>query len=700
MTHPAICAATSAVVLCSLLALYAAPPTLGSAQTRAPAGPPQAKATIHADEVIGRVNPLIFGHNVEAADPQHLFGTWSSTIPGRTGEGIWDPVRHAPVPESIEFARQIGMRILRYPGGCLVHNFNWKNAVGPVEQRPDFAFGVDEFIEFCRGVGAEPLMMVSDYVGGPQDAADLVEYLNAPSGPAHPWAQKRAAGGHAEPYGIVYFEMGNESDHGNHQVQPPRKFTAAQYAEWFNDCSRRMRAVDPTIRMGALMGTGTGPDDPWNAAVLARTAGNADFIVVHTYAVGLWGEPWAGLTGDRLMRACMAASDQLEALLARYREVIRRHAGRDLPLAITEYNAAFVQEKPVPYRYSYGAALFSADYVRVLMQPQANVLMANYWHFMNGYWGMVQGPNLPGDVPRVWRKMPAFCLYRLWAQHFGERLVRAEADGPRLDCEGALDVRPAQGAAGLPEGLEADTNLLEGVPPEASAGPGWRAQPTGPSSAVIELTGLRQESYPRLALIKDLKPGAYALSFEARSGGDLQAGRFGLGLCDARGWEATHSANAVDGVEAAADWTPFRGELSTLPDCPGLAVLWRLVPGASPASGRIELRSIKVTPVRGFPAYAAVTSAASLSADGRTLYVILFNKHHAEDIAAQVEVAGFSVASARAWTVTGPSLEAVNLEQELVREVESGAEVTGVTPSGLRRLLPARSMTAFELRRG
>ncbi len=660
----------------------------------------QAKITVHAGDVLGEVNPLIFGHNAEAADPKDIFGPLSNPIPGRTGEGLWNPETAEPVPEVLELAKQAGMKMLRYPGGCLVHNFDWKKAVGSPADRPDFTFGVDEFIAFCRAADAEPLMLVSAYVGGPQDAADLVEYLNAPATPEHPWAQRRAAWGHPDPYGVVYFEMGNESDHGNHDVKPFRKFSAEQYAEWFNECARLMKGAAPGIKMGALMGTATGPDDPWNRKVLEGVRETADFIIVHTYAVGLWGDEMAqGLPADRLMRACMAAGEQFEDELARYRGVVRRHAGRDIPLAITEYNAMFVQERPIPYRYSFGAALFSADYVRVLLKPETNVLMANYWHFINGYWGMVQGPRLPEQQPRVWRQMPAYHLYRLWGQHFGQQLVHVDVQGPQLDFEGAVQVQPASGDAGLPEGVAPDANLMAGVQLLAGQGKGYQCVVAGPGQLALEVDELTAESYALIARIAPVQPGAYTLSYTGRSEGDLAGGNFGLGLSDSRGWDATHSGNAVEGVQAAGDWTEFSGGLVTLPDCPGLLVMWRLRPGRQAASGRIEVRDIRLTPVRAFPAYAALTSSAGLSADGRTLYLIVFNKHHAADVPAEVEVEGFAIASAHAWTVTGPSLDAVNLNEELVREIESGVALEGLSPTGFRRIFPARSMTALELRR-
>jgi alpha-N-arabinofuranosidase len=699
MGRARIPAVAAGVVLAAALLTARATP----ARAQAPPGgrdTAEATITVRAGRVLGPVNRLVLGHNVEAADPQDLFISWSNPIPGRTGEGLWDPAKRGPVPETVEFARQVGMGMLRYPGGCLVHNFDWKAAVGPPEQRPNFTFGVSEFIAYCRAVGAEPLMMVSAYVGGPQDAADLVEYLNAPATADHPWAQKRAAWGHPEPYGVVYFEMGNESDHGNHDVKPFRKHTAESYAGWFNECSRRMRAVDPHIKMGALLATTMDPGSAWNPVVLDRVKDTADFIIVHTYPVGVWGDEVAAMyPADRLMRACMAAGDQMAALLADYRDVIRRHAGRDIPLAVTEYNGMFVQERPVPYRFAYGPALFSADYVRVMLRPEANVLMANYWHFVNGYWGMLRGPQVPGEGPATWRKMPAFHLYRLWGQHFGEELVDVEVAGPRLGFKGAVNTRPAYGEGGLPEGTDPDADLLEGDNFTTGAGNGWSARLTEDGLLVMELDALGAESYPLATTVRPLRPGAYTLSYTGRFVGEARGARLGLGLADDRGWEATHSANAVDGVEAAAEWAAFSGELVTLPDCTGLHVVWRLVPGDEPATGRIEVRDLRLRPAPSFPAYPALTATASLSADRRTLFLIVFNKHHAEGIETEVAVEGFRVAAARAWTVTGPSLDALNLEEEQVREVESGAEVDQVGPAGFRRTFPARSMTAIELTR-
>ncbi|HEX2949300.1 MAG TPA: hypothetical protein VHV83_06990, partial [Armatimonadota bacterium] len=384
------------------------------------------------------------------------------------------------VPEVIQFSKDIGMKMMRYPGGCITHGFDWKEAVGPVKDRPNYSFGLDEFLLYCRTVGAEPLISVSDYTGTPQDAADLVEYLNAPADARHPWAQKRARWGHPQPYHVRFFEMGNESDHGNHArtgnapVAPKKIYTAQEYADWVLTCAKLMRAVDPTIQIGALMGTGTPVNDPWNYTVLSAVQGDVDFIVAHMYTIGCGVDDALRIPGDQLMQGCMASVDQAEVTIHQYNQLIRQCTGRNIPLAITEYNAGFVQEKPVPYRFTYGAALCNADLVRVLLQPQSNVLMANYWHFINGYWGMVQGPVHVATEPHLWKHMPAYYLYRLWGQHFGTQLVFADVkSSPTIELsQRVLRIYPTKGTRIIPPSIQGPENLLANIKCATPAVPG------------------------------------------------------------------------------------------------------------------------------------------------------------------------------------------------------------------------------------
>ncbi len=657
-----------------------------------------AKITVALGQSLGPVNRLIFGNNIEAANGKDIFSSKTDTLNPTTGQAIWNPETRSLVPEVVAFTKELGIGMMRYPGGCLTHNFNWKDAVGPAEERKYFSFGIDEYISFCRAANCEPLMNVSAYVGGPQEAGELVEYLNAPATPEHPWAVKRAQWGHPEPYGVVYFEMGNESDHGNHHVKPFKCHSAKDYVEWFNACVEKMRAVDPGIKIGAHMGTGTGPYDPWNQIVAAGVKDRADFIAIHTYVVGIPNnevDPAAAAERERLaMQGCLATGEQTEAMLGEYRRIIREAAGRDFPLAITEYNAGFVQEKPKPYRFSYGAALFSADYVRILLKPETNAIMANYWQYLNGYWGYLRGGQEDMTKPsRPWKKLPGYYLYRLWADHFGpEQLAVRVENEPRLEFSGFGRVRPCR--VGAQPGEQKQPAAFTVKPIEAK---GVKYTPNGNDAGVLELNGYAGDNYPECGGLEVKGGKTYRLLYEGRctSPGKV-AGGFGFGLCDARGWEATHSACAAEGVQSFTDWTLFQGEMTALPDAKALIMVWRLRGSDQPADARFEIRNLHIEEVTAeCPPYSALTAAASRSADGKKLYLIVFNKHHAEPISAAVALEGGKVASAARWTVAGELAQVEN-----VGEVASGEAVADVTPNGFTFTFPARSMTALEIELG
>ena len=143
-------------------------------------------------EVVRPVERRIFGTNqIAGVNRQNRdFGGGNQTYD--LGMGIWDPDRNVPQPEMTGFSRRAGFTVHRWPGGCRTHNFNWKKLIGKPESRPNNRFGLPEFLRFCRDTGAIPLITLPDYSGTAQDAADLVEYLNAPDDGKHPWADRKS----------------------------------------------------------------------------------------------------------------------------------------------------------------------------------------------------------------------------------------------------------------------------------------------------------------------------------------------------------------------------------------------------------------------------------------------------------------------------------------------------------------------------
>ncbi|MEV0618295.1 hypothetical protein AB0I81_33565 [Nonomuraea sp. NPDC050404] len=149
------------------------------------------------------------------------------------GFGMWDDATGEPVPRMVDLAKQTGVGLIRYPGGTVANLFDWKKSIGPQAGRGcqvgggfvggaepmDSVYGPDENERFVDRIGAETMIMTNATTQTVADAADFVEYLNAPVG-SNPnggkdWAKVRAANGHAEPYGIKVWELGNELYLGN-----------------------------------------------------------------------------------------------------------------------------------------------------------------------------------------------------------------------------------------------------------------------------------------------------------------------------------------------------------------------------------------------------------------------------------------------------------------------------------------------------
>jgi alpha-L-arabinofuranosidase len=665
-----------------------------------------ASIVVKAGDGLGPVNRLVFGQNLEAADNAHM---WSSdtTDPNliQTGDGFWDPGKGTPIPQIVTQSQAVGMSILRYPGGCLAHNFDWRKTIGPDAKQNGWLFGLDEYLSLCHAIGTIPLITVSDYVlpaeQMPGNAAELVEYLNSPADAAHPWALKRKEFGHPAPYNVIWFELGNESMHGNHRVLPRRQYSAEQYAAYSNATATAMRKVDPKIKLGIVMvpGPGTDVNSDWNRSVVHLAGGNADFIVIHMYAPE---EPKAGISEDVRMQAMMVAGQHIEEHLFEYHQMIQQQLGHDLPLAITEFNGG-LDSFGGPYRFSFGNALECADLLRVFLKPGSHVAFANYFNFLNGYFGMVRSPQRSGKYEAPTEE-PVFPLYELWAQHFGSQLVQVDVQSPRADFPGAGSELPARGSTTEPRrqlqqiDLDQYSSLVGSLWPKLLNVQIQRRN----SDFTIHLQNLSRSIYPLLAKIPrpDVPPGTpveFTVSFDAQFAPDpgSDTSPMGIGLMDSRGWSQTHSGIGLDAV--TTEWKHFEGTYRLTADTPTVDVSARLIADGKHVSGTLQLHNLQLAAFVSAhdAAYPLLTSSASTSSDGKKLYLMVFNKSASDSISTNIHLPGFAAANAQYWEVTAPSLTATTG----VSITQQGAVLPLSNATTTNHSFPAHSMTAIEFSR-
>jgi alpha-N-arabinofuranosidase len=657
----------------------------------------KARVEVLPDQVIGRVNRLILGNNMLAYQgPRDEYGN--------RGAGIWDPEQRRPVPEYVELAKQAGLSVSRWPGGCGAHNYNWKLTVGPLDKRPTQQFGLPEFLAFCEATESAPILTVACYWGGPADGADLVEYLNAPSDGSNPnadtdWAAVRAGDGHPKPYGVVWFEYGNESYHGEHEPaegrKEKRKYSPEEYAKLYLEYQRAMKAVDPRIKLGGLIQNGL---DEWNRTVLRIAGKPMDFGIEHTYTPGHGGDTTAD-SNRPFMQACAACGDRIQRIYDGLNKLVEDETGRtDLPWAITEYNGHFVQSKPLPYRQTLGNALRNAEHVRVMMQPGNRIALANFWQFSNEYWGMAQGYVHKGE-PLV--KQANYYVYQLYHEHFGDTLIGAKVTCGRWDFPGGAWL-PAR--TGEPSQFRLfDENLL---PTDYE----WRVsqnpsvkQRLDRQTLIAEFSG-KDTNYYHGTVELPAKPNTgYRVTGEIKTVGLKTATGVGFQVGDARGWIVTKSCALGGDLRGDSDWTQVVIDYTTLPDTNSLTIQTRRIGddgGTDPIAGTAHYRLKSVQQFRpensgGVP---DLSVNAAKRADG-SLTLMIVNTNLDEDLDTEVAVPGRTpgaAAQAKAWSLVGPTAWATNVgTQREVTLVETPVRKSG---SGWQVTLPKHSLTAVELR--
>ncbi|MCY3915203.1 MAG: alpha-N-arabinofuranosidase [Chloroflexi bacterium] len=205
-----------------------------------------ARITIDAKRVISEISPLLFSGFAEHMGRCIYGGVYDPESPHADENGLRVDVLAA--------LRELSFRSMRYPGGNFVSGYRWEDGIGPKSQRParrelawqsieSNQFGTDEFIRFCREINTEPMLAVNLGTGSIQDAANLVEYCNAPTGSNY--ANTRAANGNEDPYGVKYWCLGNEMD-GPWQIG---HLDAIEYGKKAREAAKLMRLHDDSLEL-------------------------------------------------------------------------------------------------------------------------------------------------------------------------------------------------------------------------------------------------------------------------------------------------------------------------------------------------------------------------------------------------------------------------------------------------------------------
>ncbi|PYQ83379.1 MAG: alpha-L-arabinofuranosidase [Acidobacteria bacterium] len=422
--------------------LLARPVPAARAQTR------ESRIDILVDEPIGAIAPEIYGHFVE-----HLGGV--------VYDGIWvgeqsrvanvDGIRKALVDR----LKTIKPAVIRWPGGCFADSYDWHDGVGAPEKRPrrtDFwvdtrpsqdrsptpgpqrfdpnRFGTNEFIRFCRLVGAAPYIAANVRSLPAKDLYQWIEYCNAPAG-STTMAELRAAGGEREPFDVRYWGVGNEpwGCGGN--------FTPEEYATEFRRYTAWVPKFGVPIRF--IAAGPNGGDRDWTArffrALTAKGAGALNGVygwAMHYYC---------GSTGDRNAIQfttidwydLLARADRMESIVTTHWDAMAESdPSHKVKLIVDEWGAwhAGSADLPANYLWAYPGslrdALVAALTLDTFNRHADKIVMANVAQLVNTIHSLFVAHEHRFTVT------PNFHVFDMYAAHQGATAVRTTFAAPAI----------------------------------------------------------------------------------------------------------------------------------------------------------------------------------------------------------------------------------------------------------------------------
>ena len=411
----------------------------------------ESRIEILVNEPIGKISPEIYSHFIEHLGAVIYDGIWvgeKSKIPNYNG------IRKALVDN----LKKLKPGVIRYPGGCFADQYDWRDGVGPRDKRPTRVnfwadtrykttkayedleggpqkyesnhFGTDEFVSFCKMVGAEPYLAANVRSRDVRVFLEWLEYCNAPAN-LTTWSAERVKNGFRDPHKVSFWGVGNES------WGCGGDFTPDEYATEF----RKFTAWLPTYGVQLkLIGSGpNGGDVNWTRKFFEGLALKGGRQIAKLYGWGL--HYYCGSTGQQIANEytenewydLLERSNRMETLIEEHWQVMGEFdRERRVKLAVDEWGAWHKQDPDVPagYLYAYAGALrdalISAINLDTFQRHADKVVMANPAQLVNTIHSLFH------TYEDKFILTPNYHVFEMYMPHSGATALRTEFIAPKV----------------------------------------------------------------------------------------------------------------------------------------------------------------------------------------------------------------------------------------------------------------------------
>lgn len=277
------------------------------------------KYLINPNQKISRINKDVYGNFSEHLGRciyEGLYVGEDSPIPNVNGMRV----------DVVTALKDMGLPVLRWPGGCFADEYHWKDGVGPKENRKkminthwggvveDNSFGTHEFFELCRQLGCDPYITGNVGSGTVQEMSEWIEYMTLDG--VSPMADWRKENGREEPWNVKYFGVGNENWGCGGQMTP--EFYADQYRRY----ATYVRTYDSKRKAQKIACGPNGEDYHWTETLMKNAGFCMDGLALHYYT----GTGHSALEfTDQQYYDTIRNAYRMEELVTRHGEIMNRY---------------------------------------------------------------------------------------------------------------------------------------------------------------------------------------------------------------------------------------------------------------------------------------------------------------------------------------------------------------------------------------
>ena len=401
----------------------------------------KASIRVSKDNIVSKIDDRIYSSFVEHMGRAIYTGIYEPYNPTADEFGFRKDV--------MDLVRPLNLSHIRYPGGNFLSGYRWKDGIGPKEERParlDLAWfqiepnlvGTDEFLRWCERLGVEPMLAVNLGTGTPQDAADLVEYVNGTT-PTY-YAQLRARNGHKEPYNVKLWCLGNEMD-GPWQICGK---TAEEYGRIAHETAKMMKWIDPDIELVACGSSNTSMKTygEWEKTVLKHCYQDVNYVSLHSYY----------RNDDHDNPTFLASNIDMENMIQYIGSIckqakLEQKGDHDVYLSFDEWNVwyHYSTEQTPPEKWVVGRAIDQEDYddvdtlvvgtlMNALIRNADMVKISCFAQLINVIAPITTEPGGRAYVRTIYKPL-------MYASNFGRGTsIKPIVDAPTYDCKLYKDV--------------------------------------------------------------------------------------------------------------------------------------------------------------------------------------------------------------------------------------------------------------------